>query len=315
MLQRILYIRLIQFWRIAKELGIIRILFIALIATVLLLYFYRALSQNPNKSIVLCCVFTAIIHSLRKDKKFVAAIFEHPYLVYFTEYFVYALPLLVLVASATNLFYLILSLVGMFLISNVNIYNHKSSTTSMSPFSRLAAKENFEWIAGFRATGIFILILWILALCLSFVPYASLVFIWIILLTIAAFYEVNEPLNLLIINEYGAKKFIKNKLSLHIKDYLKMIAPIIILHGIINYKLWYLTLCFFVVNVICFTTIITSKYASYKPAIHMKTDIITVMIVLLSNMFLPLLIFTIPFGIICYGQAISNLNFYLNDFD
>jgi hypothetical protein len=315
MLKALLHIRLLQFIRIMKELGILRIIVLFVIVLLFAVYLNNAFSQNKKLSILACYICSATIHSLRKDKKFVAAVFEHPYLVYFTEYLVYTLPLLVLIVFATNLFYLILSLAGMFLISTVNMYHRKNSTASISLFSRLAKNENFEWIAGLRSAGLFVFLLWILALSLSFISYVSLVFAWIILLIFASFYEANEPLNMLVINEYGAKKFINNKLFSHMKNYFKVIAPIIILHGILNCELWLLTICFFTVNIFCFSVIILNKYATYKPAKYSGANIVIVMFILLSNLILPLLIFTVPFAIISYKQAINNLNFYLDDFD
>ncbi|MDR3287767.1 MAG: hypothetical protein LBT27_10050 [Prevotellaceae bacterium] len=314
MLLRILNIRLLQLWRISKELGVFRVFVSGLIILIILLYLRNAFIYNQNLTILVCFFLTTIIHSLRKDKKIISSISIFPAFIYFVEYVAYFLPLLIIIAFSTNIIYLILSLTSIFLVVLLNFQCSKNIAT-ISIFSRFVPKENFEWLAGLRVGGIFIFLFWILALFLSFLPYISLVILCVILLMLNSFYEFNEPLNILVINEYDAKQFLKTKLKQHIKFYLKLIAPVVVLYGIINYELWYVTICFCAVNIFCFSTIIINKYASYKPTKGISANIILSLLIAISNIILPLLIFTIPFGLISYKQAITNLNYYLDDFN
>ncbi len=311
MFLRLLNIRRLQTWRVIKEIGIFRFVFLLALLGLLLGFCFQLFQRNQYLSFIAGAACVLLIHSLRKDKRFIRITVRNPQWIFFSEYFTYLLPLLVIIALSAGWLYLAGSIVLIFLI--IPLANIPRKTKVSITFTKFLSSYNFEWIAGFRRFP-FIIPLYLLSLAMAFLPYVSLIGVWLMLSAFASFYEENESLSMLVVKEYDAAKFLQWKINTQLKSYALFIAPVVLLYGIINYETWYITIAFTIVNLCCFVTIILTKYATYRPGKNVPANAVSMLIIVISNIIFPLALFTIILGITEYTQAKQQLNYYLDDF-
>jgi hypothetical protein len=179
-------------------------------------------------------------------------------------------------------------------------------------FSRIIPESAFEWIAGLRKYGIMISFLYLAALGLCFVQFASLFIAWFITMIIAEFYEECESIQILIVDELPANDFIIKKMRSQTLIYLQCIMPLLVIYSIFNYATFYITIGFLFFSILNINCSILSKYALYTPnSILSENKIINGLIH--ASILIP---FLLPLSVIMffrnYWRANEKLNKYLN---
>ncbi|MDR1056874.1 MAG: hypothetical protein LBL90_13940 [Prevotellaceae bacterium] len=126
---------------------------------------------------------------------------------------------------------------------------------------------------------------------MCFVPYASLVVIWILTLVFSSFYEENESLPVLLATEQPAGKFLKWKITTHLGLYLQFIIPAILVYSIINYQTWHIAVIVLLLCMLNFVFFIVSKYTVYLSETRQPINISVIMLVLMDNLLSPFYLF------------------------
>src|SRR5674476_1602694 len=100
MILTILRIRLIQVFRVLKEIGLLRILFLLAIMSFVSLLIFQTIKQARNSYFV--AIITGFIlisiHASRKDKRFLKMNFNRSYLIFLIEYITLVFPIMVAVS-------------------------------------------------------------------------------------------------------------------------------------------------------------------------------------------------------------------------
>jgi len=312
MIQNILKIRLLQLFRILKDIGLIYVVILILLIAVFSFFFYTQLNLFPNciLAVIVLASIAVTIQLSRKDRGFIKMVFRKTRILYFIEYTVLSLPFVIMIILSANWYVLALLLVLYLLIAQFDL--KRKLNFKFIKFGCLIPDDNFEWTSGLRRTFPYMIALYLLALGLSFYPYASLFIIWLILSVIASFYNESEPYNVLIANELPANEFVNKKLLKHLKLYIIFTIPVILVYSIFNWQTYFITIIFYILSLITVAFFILTKYANYDPGYKMKANGVYTALALLS-IFIPFLVpLPIFLSIRNYNRSISNLNHYLN---
>ena len=98
MILTVLKLRLLQFLRVLKEIGLIRIIILSLLFCIvpILAYHFLVPPKNTIKWLIVIGLLLLFIHSYRKDDHFLKIIINNPYLIYLSEYLLLTLPFFII---------------------------------------------------------------------------------------------------------------------------------------------------------------------------------------------------------------------------
>ncbi len=283
-----------------------------ILLVLLLFYKLQELFLYRSYSLIAVSALIAGLHFSRKDHRFIQLVSPRPLLIYFTEYTALVVPLIVLsiVQSGSPLFLLVL--LPVLIISAVD--GNVKYESGGGFLNKLIPDANFEWKAGLRKTGGLLIILWFVALALTPVPFASLIALWFLLLTVSSFYDEGEPREMLEAFEMDAGEFIKHKIKMQLMTYLIPVVPVMVITFVIFPERWWVFLLFIVFSSINIAVFVLSKYAVWRPAeVNRSGSIVNALCML--GLFLPFLLPLPVFVLIRnYRKAITNLKPFLHDF-
>jgi hypothetical protein len=314
----IVNIRRIQLLREIKLLGYLYSIAI-FISLGFVIYKLFALYQNFYSSLyILTLIFSVLIsfHLVRKDKVFLNKQFENPRRKIFYEYLLFTLPFFIPLLFSP--FFYLVAVIPVFIYSISYIIFQFTKKTGVRFLNKIISPINFEWLSGIRKRRYYFSIVYLLAVVFSFMPVLPLVLIWILSILIYEFYCECEPLNMLRINSYSTKLFIRNKILRHVMLYTMFFIPLIIINSIINPEVFYINMIFFIVQLTILILAVLMKYKMYSPLDYLK-GIYLYLIIIQTLTALPLFMGGIPFLlpmplILCfkyYKEAKNNLNYYL----
>lgn len=315
MILEILSIRVKQLFRIIIQIGVFRTIFLSGLLSLFLVYVFIILSEKTYH-IYLLGVFITLLLAIqikRKDKVFLNIYAKKPQLVFFVEYLILSIPLIIPQIYYELWTWLCLFLLSLSIVPFLNLNIKQSSINSI--FQRAIPNDNFEWKSGVRKNLILLISLWTIGLITSFYFMTVPIIIFVLGVIILNFYEKPEPLQILLAPELNSKKFLQQKIKNHLIVFYSLITPLILLSIAFNPEYYYILLieCCAFSFLLIYTILL--KYAFYKPNVKSgATQIYTNIGVLglLLPIFLPIiLILSIRF----LFKASNNLNFYLNDYN
>ena len=315
MIKEILKIRLKQFARILKEIGVIRtIILMALFAFVL--GTINEYSQKDSYRIYVLLIYSFLILFInlkREDVKFIKLYFPKYYFVFLFENILISIPLIIILVFNQLWIWALCFIVLVFLLSFFHITKNRKTINSF--VQRIIPDENFEWKAGFRKNLYLIIFVWILALSASFFIGTIPVVIFVLGIIILSFYEQVESIQILIADGYGTKKFIAKKIIKHLRDYFVLVFPLVIIFMIFHIEYYYISLIIFFVFAFLLIYSILLKYSFYRP--NEKSGAMQTFTAFgVLSIFVPFLLpVTFVLTIVFAFKAINNLNFYLYDFN
>lgn len=310
-------IRALQILRLLKELGVFRLLFIIGIAILIFSLCVRIISAYELSALIFSLVLPATIQFSRKDLLFIRTSFANANILLFLEYIFITLPILIIsLLFARHFIVFALCIVIIFLISNIFITRTKDKRQKQifNWHKYLISPNFFEWISGLRKNPIFFII-YLIGLLLSFFPFVSAITMIICAFILSSFFLEPEPLSYILSYEIGEKKFMHNKIFRNLYKYLIFVFPLFILGLLFNPDQYIMLSVILLSSVIGFVTIIVSKYATYIPNHTSVGFNLISTLILMSIIFPPLMIITIPLLLINYLGAIENLKKYLNDYN
>ena len=308
-------VRLLQLKREVILLGPFYTLFFLGLFTFAGLVLHRQMNLLPNAyyALAIISLLPLSIQLTRNDKRFVATTANRPHLVYFFEYIFFSIPIIIvmLLSQHGHLTFLLLPIYYIIALIEYQPRRRKG----IIPYSRFLPADNFEWIAGFRRYGWYILPVYVLALAFIPAKFVSLLLLWLILGIISSFYQEGEPLTILMAKEIPARKFIRQKLRNHLKLYSLFSLPIIPGYSLLNWETAWVALLLFLLSIINVCFFILSKYSHYVPNTKIKSNNISIGLALISMLipfFLPL---PLLMSIRAYAKSKNNLKQYLDAYD
>lgn len=310
-------VRFLQIGRILHDLGVVRIVFLIGLLVFLHLFCNEVFASIKLLPLLIIGTIVSLLHFTRKDLLFIRTSLRNPISILLIEYFTLLFPLLIITLFATNLIIFLACILYIFTVAHVNVVRgnsgrqHKNLSHSYSIY---VPQYLFEWLSGLRKNPL-VLLIYIVGFALSFLPYASSICLWVIIVAIGSFYGENELLLLILKDEVNAYKFISRKVYYHTICYITFIAPIVAASLIFNTEQYILILYTFVSSSIALIVVILTKYATYSPSRRSVEFQIVSGIIILSIALFPLMVFTLIVLAANYSRAINNLNTYLYAYD
>ncbi len=311
MIKQIVKIRRKQAYRNIASIGIFRIAVVFILAVFLFAFIFNQLHETINGIIVilLFTVFVLFLHLQRTDKVFISIIYNSPRLIYFAEYLILSLPILITSFLAKRYDLMIYALVGISVIPFFNISIKIKKENLNNKILNLIPNRCFEIKSGFRQYFYFIIPLNILALILGFWIGSAPIMLIINTLIFTSFYQTCEPRNIIEINELSPDSFISKKLKNNLLVFTLLHTPVISMFLLFNYQYFIIIAIVWVCGVLFLVFAILLKYALYSPNADLKANSI---IISIAVFFPPIIFFMLP---IYYFKAKNNLIFYLDDYN
>ncbi len=249
----------------------------------------------------------------RSDKSFLKVNVPNYLMVIFVEYILLAIPLL---ACQVYLHYYELvgaTILGLAIIPMLGLrFQRKGMNNKLIQF---IPHEAFEWKSGIRKYFYFLVLIWMGAIMFSGFVGAVPVAMIILALVFLNFYELGEPLHILMASELGALKFLLRKLAISQMILAVVLLPLVFAFLIFHPQLWFIPVIEYILISCILAYAILLKYAFYQPNIKLIAGQIFIAVGTMS-LFIPILIPLVwVLSIRFYFKSISNLNPYLHDFN
>ena len=308
----LLRIRLLQLKRIISDEGIV-VLFMAVILFVLMYAAYINYQKKANALYILAFLALSciVLQLKRQDLFFITNNLQYPHLQIYFEYvalvFLFIAP--VLFTPYWYLFFALMSV--LFLIPFLKFaFKQKTYFRNISSFIPVS---NFEIISGFRKSFFVLSILYVLALCTSWLSIYPYIPLWLITILITSFYVECEPLQILKKDDLSINFFLQKKMYQHAVCLFIFYLPVLLINTLFNPADWLLNLLFLLVQIgmLCFS--ICLKYTTYIPNRNYNANSVTLGLFSLGSIlphFLPVSLFM---SFDYYNRAKKNLKNYLND--
>ena len=183
----------------------------------------------------------------------------------------------------------------------------------MSWISAFLGNKAFEWWAGIRRKAWLWVSLYLLALCLTFLPFVSLALLWLLVWLNASFFNYGESLQILYTSGRTGRAVLRNKLRTYLLLTIVLSLPILFLYLVFHPEHW-LWVVFALPAFGSLTGIaIVIKYKLYQPGGFLSVHSFLLALAglsLLVPFLVPLMVFMWAYY---YPQAVKNLNYYFHD--
>ena len=331
MITTFIKIRLLQFFRLLKGIGLLRIIIVLLILwfTTYMLFHFLILPENTVKSLIAIGLFLLSLQVSRNDKHFIKTTIKNPYSIYLGEYLLLILPFLVIWIVYSNwigvgLLILIILLIPLISINLKLRYLGSVIKFLIYPFnSNLNSKfkvrlpfisiSSFEWISEIRRNLILLIPVYLFILAFSFKPNVAVVGLIFLSILISGFYYYGEPREFVELFAKNPRDFILRKILINLKQLIILFAPILIIAIIFQTHTWYYLIGAIIISFLIQVLTIIFKYGLFEENANLNRNSIIVFLNILfviMPMFLPV---PIIMGIMYYKKARENLKKYLHD--
>jgi uncharacterized membrane protein YwzB len=309
----LLKIRYCQFKYELKCLGMAHILFLCALFMGFETMIYSAFLKYPLYTTMAVLSIVLAMHLGRKDARFVKMTLEKPQLALFFDYLSWVVLFIIPVLFTTHWYCFLIILIGIYGIGFIEI-KILNQSLRLHFLTRFIPISLFELLSGARRNYLIIglIILYILALGLSWVRGLPLFLLWLLTTIICSFFTEYEPLNMLRKDEQlDSQSLIKEKLKRYILPLMAAYLPILIVNSVFHPDIWWINPLFLMVQVLTLSLAILYKYATYQPKAYFNTNnpvLIIAGLCLVLPFLIPLILF---FNLRYYPKAIKNLNHYL----
>jgi hypothetical protein len=307
-------IRLYQIKYELQHLGIAHCLFLLALFVGFEILLQMLFSKYPLWTTLDVLTFVLVQHWGRKDAIFVKMNVKNPQIALFFDYLIWIAPFIVVALSTTYWYCFFVILLGIIPISCLAT---KPAIPSLKLrfLARYIPVSSFEALSGVRKNYaiIALVVIYFAALSFSSVRGVPLFLLWLITISMGAFFNEYEPLNMLRKDEkLNGRRFIQKKLKRYIVPLLFFFTPILLVNALFHPDLWWVSVLFLLLQILSLNLSILYKYASYRPKAYFNKSSPVLIIAGLSIVLpflMPLIVF---FNIKYYPKAIKNLNYYLS---
>lgn len=314
MIKALLYIRIRQFYRGVRHIGLFRTIFVAgLIGFVGFTVFVAssAESTSPGLSLAFLALIT-IVQLKRNDKLFLKSNFSNPKMLMLSEYILLAIPVAGCLLVHQQIPALAL-LIGLVLIVHLDIKTKYSALNTR--LQQQIPNDAIEWKAGLRKQFFIIVPVWTLALFTSFFIGSVPVAIFILGISTLSFFETCEPIPVLLSYELCAKQLLFLKTRRQLQLFSLLALPLIALFMVFIPDLWYIPVAEYVIFCCLQVYTVLVKYAFFEPnqkSAAAQTFVALGALSCIIPVFLPVIWLLTGWF---YKKSVNNLNQFLDDYN
>ena len=315
MIKPIISIRRKQLVRALNGVGLFRVVFLLILLCAILYGVFMQLHDIVISNYIFAGFISLIvaIHLRRADKDFLKTYFEKYKLIYFVEYFILSLPLIVCLVYYQHWLQTVVLLIALAFAVNVEFEIKQRSLNTK--IQRLIPSNCFEWKSGVRKSLFVIIILWVIGIAFSFFVGSIPIVIFSLGLIPMGFYEIGEPIRMLFAKEIGTNKFLLHKIKMQLILFTVLILPLILIFLVFHYEYWYIPILEYFILIFVHIFTILTKYAFYEPDQKSSAAQVFSIIGMLSIIFFVMIPIVWILSIYLYFKSKEKLNFYLNDYN
>jgi hypothetical protein len=307
--------RLRQLAAILKEINklYLIVIILALIGVIGAMFNY---SDSETAALVEAGLIWAIIltvHFRRKDYHFIHLAAGRAWIVFALDYVLLSSPAWIMSGIHGYMYVSALTILACIVTGFVKYSGRRRRKT---PVPAIIPVHLFELRAGFRQSGAWLVILYILAALSSvIIPVLPFVFLWFSVLLIMEYYKPCEAVGLLCAKEMGARKFLRYKLGANLRFYLTFLAPVCLASAFCDMKTAWLPCTFLFLSLLSISFFIIIKYAYFQPGSQVESGQIPAILSLFGIIIPVIAPVTIIFLIHYYNKAIRTLKIHLHAYD
>lgn len=302
-------IRLLQTYRIFREIGILRIVFLLLLTIHSFIIIYKVFTSVPWLCGLLTFFLLLFLHIKRKDRIFLDSIFDRKSrYIYTFEYMILGLPCFVLLLIGSNILYSILLLIGVASIPHIRtkkFFRRKPLHMDFFP------KSSFEWKNGFRSSLFFSIILIMIGTIWAERTFIPVIVVFLLTIIWSSYNMYCESRLMIEVFKCSPIRYLMGKIWKQFIFSFCLLLPLNTMFLYWSAHYWYILLF---VNFICHVVqslSICFKYAMFVPNKNLRMNIL----LLCSAVGLFFFPWTVPIPLIIlviyYIKALNNLNRYL----
>ncbi len=310
---RLIYLRFLQLYRGSGDLGLFRALLVMVVfLPMLALFLVQHISIHPWTLAIPAVVLYIIwlVHTNRRDYRFLLAVTASPRKVFLAEYFLFTLPVMVLMLWAQiylhALVFCCLVILITFTVPSVSV----TSTRTMKLPVILTGM--FEWQSGIRKNMVVLVIFYLTGLFgfyhIGFSA-GSLLFLSMIFVS---FYSEYEPRNILLTGATNPLRFLAGKLAIHIGFFALLMSPIFFI-ALINNEFRWISAGYFLASINLLVFSILLKYYHYRPGAYSGSHQMLTSLACFISVILPAAAVIALLNLYLAAGAHRNLKLYMDD--
>jgi hypothetical protein len=289
--------------------NLVLLLLLVGIATLL----YSQFKVTPNRYYI-WGGFTLLLlslHERRKDINFCRLILPDPRGLFIVEYLLLFSPLIVLSVVVQAYLLAALYVPGAVLVA---LIPRRKRTNVTIQIPHVLSGGELELISFLRRRFLLVSVVVTASVVFSFVPFLSLIILLLLVLIMGSAYTENEPLDMLLLPEVSASKYLWMKVRAGWILFLKLSLPTLLLYALFNFDTAYFIVVPLVAGFVGTMLSVFVKYSLYEP----REEIIVPLTVSIGmvGILIPLLI---PIPLLMawryYYSAVDNLKTYLYVYD
>lgn len=278
----------------------------------LTVFLYQRIGMHPWPLVIPAGVayIVWLIHSRRKDYRFLVSVTQRPASVFAAEYLLFTLPATILLLSHALFVHAAVFIALMVLIA---LTVHSTAVKSTRPV-RLGfiPAGMFEWQGGIRQNLVAVVIFYLPGLFGFWHPAFSAVAAMLVTLVFISFYSEYEPVNMLGASNLKSGTFLAGKLARHAGLFALVLLPLLLAALIYpGYRLITFGYYAAALNLMAFSILL--KYYQYRPGAYSGAHQLLCLLAGLISVILPVALLVFVFNLFLFIGAISNLKNYLDD--
>jgi len=275
---------------------------------------YFMLPTTPARFVLWAVALAMLVgaHNRRRDVDFCRLVLPHPRALFVAEYLIFFAPMIALsVATATW--------------DNAAFYTLCPVCVGLSPQMKVATRLRkplfflrtgaIELTSFARGWGVVLVVVSVAATALCYLPFVSVAILLVFAFLMAGAYIENEPLEMVLLPEVSARRFLARKVWAGAAFFVRLNAPALVLYAAFNPRTAGLSLAVPAVALAGIALMVFVKYASYDPA-EMESSAQKVAALGMAGVVIsPLLPVTLALACLYYRPARETLNKYLHVYD
>ncbi len=261
----ILTYRFRQLWKIIREIPPLYLLILAIMLVALVAGLYAFAAQSKGGWVITAgfLFLLALLHTRRKDYRFLFHVEQKPWRVFAAEYLLLALPVLLVEWIQGRWGASVVLAAGC--VATGFIRRPAQAGGKHIPVPSLIPVELFEIRSAFRQYGVMVVVVYVAAYAGLFVPYLSLAFLFIYTCCYGGCYHLSEPVSLLCARELPAGAFLHRKLWINSRAYMLTLLPACVLYAVLHPGQAWFAGFFLLAGTLNILVMILMKYACYRP--------------------------------------------------
>jgi hypothetical protein len=306
-------LRFLQLYRSSGELGLFRVLLLAVVLLPLIIVFLiQRVSVSPWQIAIpaVALYIVWMVHSRRKDYHFLQSVLPGPQKVFLAEYLIFTLPVTALLLSAT-LYFHALVLFSIIILISLMVPSQKINVARTIKL-KVIPSGMFEWQSGIRKNLFVVVLFYIPGLFGFYQLWLSAISLFVITLVFVSFYSEYEPRNMLTASGCPPWRFLMGKIARHIGFYALVLFPLLLM-ALVHEDVRLITAGYFLASLNLLAFSILLKYSQYRPGAYSGAHQLLTMLACVISVALPVALLFVVFNLLMAFRATMNLKLYLDD--